>query len=287
MSYWLYGLAAWLLPRIHDAVGYALAGLIGSLAYAMAAGQRALVGHNMRIVLGENACEREVRLQTRIAFQNLARNYYELFHLPGLSQDDIRKRIDMTGVEHIDDGLQGGRGVLLAGMHLGNFEYLMQIPTFFPHMRFTLLIEKMANARVFELMRNLRSSMGMELAAVDEPLKVVRYLKQNRVVGIAIDRDVTHSGIEVSFLGKPAIFPDGVIRLAMRTGAAIVPAFGWSEKGKKHVQVRVLPVMNLVSAHNGEADVRLNLERLLANFEPVIRAHPGQWMAFHQVWKGL
>jgi phosphatidylinositol dimannoside acyltransferase len=285
MLYWVYRLAAWLLPRTHEAIGYPLFELIGMLIYAAAPRVRQQVACNMRVALGPAAGNSEVEEQTRLVFRNLAKNYYELFHLPGFSQQAIRARIDLSGVENIDAALQLGKGVLLAGMHFGNTEYLMQLPTFYPYMRFVLLVEKMADARVFDVLHRMRASMGMEMVPVDEPLKIVRALKQNRLVGIAIDRDVTHSGIQVTFMGRTAVLPDGVIRLAMRTGAAIVPAYGWTEAGSKHIQVRVLPAIELTRCGKSDNEVRLNLERVLAKFEPAIHAHAGQWLAFQRIWE--
>jgi KDO2-lipid IV(A) lauroyltransferase len=285
MLYWVYRLAAWLLPRTHEAIGSPLFELLGLLIYAAAPRVRRQVACNMRVALGPAAANSVVEKQTKLDFRNLAKNYYELFHLPGFSQQAIRERIDLSGVENIDAALQLGKGVLLAGMHFGNTEYLMQLPTFYPYMRFVLLVEKMADKRVFDVLHRMRASMGMEMVPVDEPLKIVRALKQNRLVGIAIDRDVTHSGIPVTFMGRTAVMPDGVIRLAMRTGAAIVPAFGWTEAGRKHIQVRVLPAIELTRCGKTNDDVRANLERVLAKFEPAIRAHAGQWLAFQQIWE--
>ncbi|MEP7198977.1 MAG: lysophospholipid acyltransferase family protein [Chloroflexota bacterium] len=282
MMYWVYRLAAWLLPRTHDAIGYPVFDLIGTLAYRCAGRVRGLVAANMRHVLGPAPDERAVQRATHEAFRHLAMNYYDLFHLPGFSQHALRQRMDLVGIERIDKALGGGKGVLLAGVHFGNTEYLMQVPSLFPHFHFTLLVEKLADARSFELMRRMRASIGMNMVAVDEPLKMVRSLRQNHVVGIAFDRDVTHSGIPVEFFGQTAIIADGVIRLAMRTGAPVIPTYGWREG--QRFRVRVLPALELVSTGDQEADVRANLRRLLAVFEPIIRERPGQWMAFHKVW---
>jgi KDO2-lipid IV(A) lauroyltransferase len=284
MTYWLYRAAASLLPRLHESIGYPLFGLIGSLAYLLAGSARARVARNMRHILGPGAGESDVRRCTHQAFRNLARNYYDLFHMPAFSTEAMRARMDISGLEHIDRALSLGKGVLLAGAHFGNTECLMQVPVLYPYMHFILLVEKMDDARLFALLHGLRAEMGMEMAAADEPLKIVRRLKQNCVVGIAFDRDVTHSGIETEFFGQPAVFPAGVIRLALRTGASIVPAYGWRAGSRGRFQVCVLPPLDLGRTGDMDADVQRNLRRLLAVFEPVIRKQPGQWMPFHDVW---
>ena len=285
MTYWLYRAAASLLPRVHESIGYPLFDLLGALAYLLSGSARSLVSRNMRHMLGPGASEADVQRYTREAFRNLARNYYDLFHMRGFTRETLRARMDIAGLENLDRALERGKGVLLTSPHFGNTEYLMQVPTLYPYMHFMLLVEQMDDVRLFELLRALRAGMGMDMATVAEPLKVVRRLKQNGVVGIAFDRDVTNSGIDTEFFGQPAVFPVGVIRLAMRTGAAIVPAYGWRADERGRFQVRVFPALELVKTGDAEADVQTNLRRLLDFFEPVIRERPGQWMAFHEVWK--
>lgn len=282
MKYFFYRLGAWLLFYTHEAIGYPLFGLAGLLAYALKKGTRDLVADNMRIVLGPTADEREVQRLTREAFRNLAWNYYELFHMPAFHKESIQRRMDIVGLEYLMAAIAQGKGVLLTGAHFGNSEVLMQIPVFFD-LKFVLLVEKMADERLFGLLSRLRASQGMEMVAADEPLKIIRRLKQGCVVGIAVDRDVTRSGIVVNFFQRPARLPDGAVRLAMRTGAPLVPAFGWRARSGRF-QIRILPPIELVSTGNFEHDVCVNMRKLLQVLEQFIRERPGQWMAFHHVW---
>jgi lauroyl/myristoyl acyltransferase len=285
MTYWLYRAAASLLPRMHESIGYPLFDLLGALAYLLSGSARSLVSRNMRHILGPAARQADVQRYTREAFRNLARNYYDLFHMRGFTKENLRARMDIAGLENLDRALERGKGVLLTSPHFGNTEYLMQVPTLYPYMRFMLLVEQMDDLRLFELLRALRAGLGMDLATVAQPLKVIRRLRQNGVVGIAFDRDVTHNGIDTEFFGQPAVFAPGAVRLAMTTGAAIVPAYGWRAAQRGRFQVHVCPALELVNTADAEADVQTNLRRLLAIFEPLIRERPGHWMAFHEVWK--
>lgn len=239
----------------------------------------------MRHILGPDAAEAQVQGYTRETFRNLARNYYDLFHMRGFPKETLRERMDIEGLEHLDRALGCGKGVLLTSPHFGNTEYLMQVPTLYPYMHFMLLVEQMDDVRMFGLLRELRASMGMDIASVDEPLKIVRRLKQNGVVGIAFDRDVTNNGIYTEFFGQPAVFPVGAVRLAMKTGAPIVPAYGWRGAERDLFHVRIFPALELAKTGNSEADIQTNLRRMLDIYEPVIRERPGQWLAFHEVWQ--
>ncbi|MBI1802350.1 MAG: lysophospholipid acyltransferase family protein [Chloroflexi bacterium] len=278
-----YRFAAWLLARTPEAIGYPVFGLIGTLAYGLGRSARRRVAAAMRNVLGSAASEREVERATRESFRNLAWNYYELFHLPASAADAIRQRMDIQGLEHLFAALERGRGIVLTSLHFGNTEVLMQVPVLYPQLRFALLIEKLASRPIFELMRQLRGHQGIELIPVDEPVKIMRCLKQNRTLGIAADRDVTHSGIVIDFFGKPARLPDGPVRLALRTGAALIPTYGWRESTGRFA-IRVLPPLTLERSGDSQQDILTNMSRLVNVFEWIIRQHPGQWMAFHPIW---
>ncbi len=113
--------------------------------------------------------------------------------------------------------------------------------------------------------------------------EVIRRLKENGVVALACDRVVTGHGVVVDFFGRPARLPDGPTRLAARTGAALVPAYGWRDAGG-HFQVRIAPALDLASTGDADAEARENTLRLVGWVERTIRERPGQWMAFHPVW---
>lgn len=283
MTYFIYRLAAWLLFYVNDLIGYPLFGLAGFMLYLFSRRTRATVAANMRIVLGPQIDESQVQQVTREAFRNLLWNYYDLFHLPAFTSEAIRRRLQIEGVEHLEQALARGKGAIMVGLHFGNTEVLMQVPLLYPHMKFVMLVEKMADARIFDLMRRLRESRGMEMIPIDEPFKIMRRLKQNCIVGIAADRDVTHSGMIFDFFGKPAQLPDGPVRLALRMGTPIIPAFGWRETNGRF-QVKVLPPLAMQHTGSFDHDVRVNMGRLLKVFEEIIRARPGQWMAFHRLW---
>ncbi len=283
MAYWLYRLGAVFSYYAHEAIGYRLFSALALLAYLRGGSLRRNVTGNMRHALGPNADERCVQSAVREAYRNLAWGYYELFHTPAYTRDAIRSRMTIEGIEFLDDGVNRGKGVLLTTLHYGNTEVLLQVPLLYPQWQFIVPVERMRDERIFALMRRLRESQGMHVVPVDEPLKIVRRLKQNCIVGLAIDRDVTGSGVLVDFFGAPARLPDGPVRLAMRTGAALLPGYGQRE-GRDHFHIRILPPIELQDTGNPEGDIAANMRRLYTVFESIVRERPGQWMAFNPLW---
>ena len=52
-------------------------------------------------------------------------------------------------------------------------------------------------------------------------------LRDNRLVCLMSDRDLTRSGVQVDFFGEPTRMPGGPAMLAARTGAALLPVSLW------------------------------------------------------------
>ncbi|MBI5878617.1 MAG: lysophospholipid acyltransferase family protein [Chloroflexi bacterium] len=281
--YWGLRLLAWVLGYVHDGIAYPVFRLIGVVLYWVVPGRRRMAEHNLRHVLGPDATPAQVRACGIEASQTLALNYYELFHMPAYSREAIRARMTINGVERIAEALERKRGVILVTLHLGNVETLIQVPSLYPYMRFMMLVERMHNPGVLRMMSELRASQGVDIVNTDELMKLVRRLKENGVVALAADRDVTGSGAVLDFFGRPARLPDGAVRLAARTGAALILAYGWRDHAGGF-RVEVEPAMALVSTRDADADARENMRRLAARLEYVIRARPGQWMAFHSTW---
>jgi KDO2-lipid IV(A) lauroyltransferase len=74
-------------------------------------------------------------------------------------------------------------------------------------------------------------------------------------------------------------------RVAVRTGAAVVPGFLlWEESEQKYV-LRFLSEVALVETGDSEADAVENTARLTAVLEDVIRRYPDQWLWMHRRWK--
>jgi KDO2-lipid IV(A) lauroyltransferase len=107
-------------------------------------------------------------------------------------------------------------------------------------------------------------------------------IREGGILGILADRAVTGIGETVEFFGRPALLPSAHVALALRTGAALVPAFTWREKGL--LCARVEEPLDLVSSGDRDADVRNGVQRFAEVFERYVRAHPEQWTVFQPIW---
>jgi lauroyl/myristoyl acyltransferase len=282
-SYYLYRLAGAVVPHIPPALGYPAASWLGARLYASSP-QRGNVEDNMAHVLGQPVGSPRVQSTARQVYRNQAKNYYDLLRVAALSADEIRKAVrELRGLEHLDQALSRGKGVVVASAHYGNFDLAGQILAILGY-RLTGIAEHLKPERLFQYVRRTRESHGLRFIPIDGPLLTVyRALRANEMVATALDRNVSGAGRLVKFFGQPARLPDGYLKLALRTGAALVLAF-CRRLPDNTVLITIEPEQPLQRTADLEHDIAANLPQVLAVFERYLSRHPDQWVYFQRVW---
>lgn len=283
LVYGSYRLVGGLTGHLPPRVGYWMANWVGWLLYVLSPRLKRALAHNMRHVLGPDASESQVQAVVRQACVNIARGHYDLFRLGRLTADRILDKVLVEGWEHLAQAVAQGRGVIAVTAHLGNVDVVMQIsvvrgiPAIGP-------VERVQPERLFQYTRALRQSHGLRLIPSDEPMiGLIRALKRGEIVGLTCDRDVTGSGRVVNFFGSPTRLPDGPVRLALRTGAVVVPVFA-SRLPDNSLVAQIEPALDLPRTGNTEADVAAGMEMLVAVMERNIARNPGQWLVAAPIW---
>ncbi len=114
---WLTALIASLPPWLR----YALADMATGMHWAAFPGRRHAVMANLAVIL-PRASRRDRARVARDMMRSYNRMMYEFFRLPHLSREELLASVEVVGKEHLDRGLERGRGVILASTHLGNWE---------------------------------------------------------------------------------------------------------------------------------------------------------------------
>ena len=102
-------------------------------------------------------------------------------------------------------------------------------------------------------------------------------LRANRVVCLMAERDLTRTGVQVDFFGEPTRMPAGPAKLAIATGAALLPAHCWFEG--QDWRVSIGPALDCTSG-----DVHAVTQALADHFAKNIAAHPEDWHMLQPQW---
>lgn len=280
----LYRLAASLVPHIPPSLGYWLCDLVGDLMFTFALGTRAAVMSNQRHVLGVEALQIEVEASSRRVFRHLARNYFDQFRLWRLTHDDLERLVTADGFSYVEEALAKGKGLILVTAHFGAPEVVGQLLTVRGYPT-TIVVEHIQPEELFELMSRLRGSQGIKIIPIDKPLVgLFRALRRNTLVGLMADRDITHSGIRLPFMGDETNVADGAVQLALRTGAPLMVAYCRRLPNNRYYALGK-PAFHIVDTGDFERDVREGTRRLLDELESFIRSWPDQWVMTVPLWR--
>ena len=241
---------------------------------------------NMRRVLGPDASELRLDRLVGDALRSYSRYWLETFRLPEMDHPDVLRRTTMVGAEHLDEALARGRGFVAALPHLGNWDVAALWLVGHGH-RFTTVAERLQPQSLFDRFVAYRESLGMEVLALTggqrPPTEVLaERLAANGAVCLVADRDISHTGVEVSFFGEPARMPAGPALLAATTGAALLPVGLWfTEHGWAQ---RVHPPLELPTHGRLRDRVAAGTQALADVFAREIAEHPADWHMLQKLW---
>ncbi|PZR98837.1 MAG: hypothetical protein DLM69_08140 [Candidatus Chloroheliales bacterium] len=265
-------------------LAYPLCRLVGLLLYIFNRKAQAAVRSNMRHVVGPAASERLIGRLAQGVFVNNIKNYYDMLRLPQLDHADIRRIVEVRGVDYALDALKQGKGLIMISAHLGNFNIIVQAANALGT-RLSLLAEPIEPPELYEYITDLRESQGVKLISVGGPAlrQAFRALKGGEVLGIAADRDVTNSGEVMPFFGQPVSMPTGAIQIAQRTGAPVIPVHIYRQSDNRSV-AELYPPLDLVHSDNPAHDAAINQRKLVTTLERFIAATPDQWIILQPLW---
>jgi phosphatidylinositol dimannoside acyltransferase len=266
-----------------------LSGTMGSLVGLPASlgmrDKRKMVERHMRRVR-PNASSIEIRRLTQQVFDSYARYYLESFRLPTLTSAQVAASFTVEGYhENMLPALDRGKGVILALPHLGGWEWAGRWAADLGN-KMTVVVEPIQPPELFEWFADLRRKFGMTVIPLgpDAGPAVLKSLRNNEVLCLLSDRDITGGGIEVEFFGERTKLPAGPATLALRTGAALLPTAAYfTDRGVGHHGVIGAP-MNCERHGKLREDVQRITQELAYELETLIRRAPEQWHLLQPNW---
>ena len=255
---------------------------IGKLMYFVLPGRRKVTMDNLTIAYGESLTLKEKERLAQEAFQNLAMSLMEFFRIPVLLKD-AQDRFRFEGMQYLDEAFAKGKGVIFVLSHLGSWEYLSFL-SFLRDYPFSAVVTGTKNPYIYQWIQELRRAVRINpLYKKNSIRKVLHELKQNRLVAILIDQWAGKDGLWVDFFSKPTSTTSIPARLALKTGAALVPGYCLRIR-PGYYKIVISPEVQREEGPEAEEMTTLKLNRLL---EKEILNHPEQWSWTHCRWKGL
>jgi KDO2-lipid IV(A) lauroyltransferase len=247
-------------------------------------GRRRQVERNLRRVHGHNFGGRALQREVTATFESYGRYFYELFRLADESPEFIEEHFTCSGMEHVEAAVAAGRGAVLALPHLGNWD-MAGAWLALQGVTVTVVAEPVEPPELFDWFVETRARLGMRVVALSPSAgtEVLQAVRNNEVVCLLCDRDLTGDGIEVDFFGERTTLPGGPALLALRGGAPLLPA-GCYFRPHGHHETHILPPVPAERTGRIRDDLARVTQTLAYRFEDLIRADPTHWHLLQPNW---
>lgn len=212
-------------------------------------------------------------------WRSVSRTMTEYAVLPRLWREG---RIAVEGHEHLEGAMAGNRPVILAALHLGNWEVTGAA---LQGLGYTVSVLYLPPENRFEhwAARDARHRIGLDLVPAG-PLSLraaLQTLKTRRQpFGIFID-DLSNDRVQAPALGRPLRREGNIAyaaRLAAVTGAVVIPIYCVRLDDSARFKVTLLPPIEMVrEGGTKDQDQIGNIALINAAIEPAVRQHLDQW----------
>ncbi|MDR1980905.1 MAG: lysophospholipid acyltransferase family protein [Tannerellaceae bacterium] len=257
---------------------------VGELVYRYAHTSRNRALANLEGVYGEGKTQEERIAMARNVFVEMVKSFFDYVAYSKLTD---KKRffslIEVVGQAHLQAAYEQGKGVICLVPHLSSWEFAAITPPMLGYetsaasaaMKIKLLQNKMVKFRARRGMKNINRDGSYA--------KLVETLRKGECLILMIDQDTKVKSMFVEFMGKPAYTPTGAARLALETGAPIVP-MAMTRKEDDNYRFIIYPELPLINTGDPEADILENTQRQTKIIEEMVRAYPAQWVWMHSRW---
>ncbi len=262
---------------------YRVAEFISMINYHVNRTQREAVLENMRVILGPGATDGRILSETKSTFKLFGRYLAEFFGLERFGGLFLDQHAQLAGREHLDAALASGKGAILNSGHLSNWELGASLfaRLDYPVMGVALVHPEPA---VNDLFRRQRASRGYYTIPSEGAYRpCLAELKANRVVCFVADWDIGIGGVEVEFFGRPTLFPQGPARIALASGAPLLPTL-IVRRPNSDCSTIIEPPIPVPAKGNRRAKAQAMTQDFARIMEKYVRAFPAQWGVFHKYW---
>lgn len=257
---------------------------LGALAQKVVRRRDALALRNLRLVFPEKS-ERERRRIARECWRHFGREFLLSMQMQTLSLEAIAERCPMTGVEHLHEAMNRGKGTLIISGHYGGWEVaglaIMSVVK-----KTTTVARPLDNELLEADLQRLRERTGAEVVDRRKAARaLLKTLSGGGVVVLLPDQAVQpREGVLSPFSGLPAWTTPAPAKMALKAGATIVFAFCIPD-GLRH-RLEFEEPIRVEQLAESERDAVALTHRINDVISRRIAERPELWLWMHDRWKG-
>jgi KDO2-lipid IV(A) lauroyltransferase len=282
----------WLVLTVSRALGVMPRGAArmcaGVLAFGVyhAFGRLRRVGErNLSLAFPEVSSRRRAELLKGV-YRHLGWQLVEFCRMTRYTAENTRDWIRSEGLDHYLTAKARGKGVLIVTAHLGAWELSSFYHSLMGH-PMGMVIRRLDNRRLDAYVNAIRCLHGNRVLHKDDFARgLLTAMRAGETVGILLDTNMTPpQGVFVEFFGRLACTASGLARVALKTGAAVLPGFMLWEPAEGKYVLHFGPELVFEQTADAEADIQNATQQCASATERWIRRYPDQWLWIHRRWK--
>jgi len=264
-----------------------LGDFLGRMFCRLSPGHVKLMVSNLRKAFGDRYSPAELENIAVRSIQNMVKSTFEFTRFPVYSREDIIRMVEFTpeDEENMRNALAGGKGVVLASAHFGNWELLAA--------RLVILgtpmtaVGRTQNDSVLnDYIVKMRTSKGTKNIPRGVPMyeHITGLLANNELVGLVSDQNAGNKGLFVDFFGSKVSAFKGPGLFALRTGCKIIPVFIVRKGYEKH-RGFICPAVEIKPTGDAGKDIVAYTQAYTKIIEEFVDKYPDHWFWIHKRWK--
>lgn len=216
-------------------------------------------------------------------WENLGRGVTEFSKIPKISKDKFFSLSIIDGLEHVQESLKAGRGLLLVTAHYGSWELAAQILPF-SGFRAAVVARRVKNPFVNDFVNRVRSTNGIQVILARNAVREsIRWLKEGNILIMLTDHRIIEGGLQVPFFGRNASTTSLPAILALRYSVPVHAVY--CEREGEKIVVRFDSKIDFSDLTQKEEDIYEATLRISQLLESRIKEHPEMWLWIHNRWK--
>ncbi len=253
---------------------------LGTMAYFFAVPYRKLVLRNLHIAYSGEKSPDDLRRLAREHFATLGANLLSSLKLATMPREQIQDRVALENLDVVNYPQEKGHGFVFVVSHLGNWELNSQLSPLIFKCKVGTIYQRLGNRFIDADVRKSRARLGLDTFERKEGFdRATRLLREGGGVGVLVDQHAGDKGVWTPLFGRLASTSPLAATLALRTGAALIPAaiYTTGVARWRFVLGDPIPTRGLDSE---QITAKIN-----GTLEQQIRVSPQDWFWVHDRWK--
>ena len=226
----------------------------------------------------------ELKALSLKSWDNIGRTFAEFPIMDRITVFKKNSRVTVIGHETLQHFIKAKQGAVIVTGHFSNWEVMAAVLTQ-SGLPVRITYRKINNPYLDKRVRAQREAYGTKFLVQKSTHAGARVLLNalGKSESVAILNDQKfNEGIAIPFFGHDAMTATGATRLALKTGAPLIPISVTREKAEFTVTIH--DEIKLENSGDRESDIEKGVRQIVTFTEDWIKQNPDQWFWVHRRW---